>query len=123
MKLNKKRVYHRPGSNYEHIETKGERIFRKMIEIHKIKYIPEARILNYWVDFYFPSSKLIVEIDGETHIALNQLKKDVTKDINLISSGYEVIRIPNIDLYYRDKVKSWVIKVKEIHNRRRGYII
>jgi very-short-patch-repair endonuclease len=49
------------------------------------------------VDFYCPSAKVIVEVDGEIH--LQQKETDRVRDYHLGSLGYEVLRFRNQDVF------------------------
>jgi len=50
---------------------------------------------NYIVDFYCPSEKLIVELDGDPHGEYFQIEKDTVRDKYLESLGYKIIRFEN----------------------------
>lgn len=47
----------------------------------------------YIVDFYCPSKKLIIEIDGPIH--QKQIQYDLDREEALITAGYEIIRFKN----------------------------
>ena len=57
----------------------------------KIK--PQVLIAGYIVDFYCPSRKLIIEIDGESHT--NKKEYDKKRDNNLSKFGFKTIRFSN----------------------------
>lgn len=48
----------------------------------------------YYIDFYFPESKLCVEIDGMQHMHAERIELDRTRDHYLKQSGYIIYRIP-----------------------------
>lgn len=61
----------------------------------------QAIILGWIVDFYFPSRKLVVEIDGEC-----PHPRSATKDASLRAKGFTVLHFTNDDVIRR---KAWVI--------------
>jgi len=46
------------------------------------------------VDFYCPSARLVVEVDGNTHATDEAMRKDRARDHWLASQGIEVMRVP-----------------------------
>lgn len=50
---------------------------------------------NYIVDFYCPSDKLIVELDGDSHGDYSQISDDILRDEHLQRLGYTVLRFEN----------------------------
>ena len=49
------------------------------------------------IDFYCAKSKVIVEVDGDTHVA----SQDEKRDRWLANSGFTVLRFQNDDVYHR----------------------
>jgi len=52
-------------------------------------------IENYIVDFYCPSEKLIIELDGAYHLNFVQQNKDQERDDRLKTLGFKVLRFEN----------------------------
>ena len=52
----------------------------------------------YVLDFYCPSAKLAVEIDGVAHEMGDNPARDVRRDAWLAEQGYRVLRIPAADV-------------------------
>jgi len=52
----------------------------------------------YIADFFCPSAKLVVELDGEQHAEESHLRRDDERTRWLRSRGYRVLRIWNADL-------------------------
>lgn len=52
----------------------------------------------YIVDFYLPSQKLVIEIDGDSHFENNAPKYDLERTKFLESKGLKVIRFTNNDV-------------------------
>lgn len=47
------------------------------------------------MDFYCPSEKLIIELDGQVHFNPAAQEKDSKRDIKLEAMGFKVIRFEN----------------------------
>jgi len=59
------------------------------------RFYRQKNIGNYIVDFYCPSAKLIVEIDGGQHLSKEGSRHDVVRDGYLASLGFTVLRFTN----------------------------
>ncbi|ATI82396.1 endonuclease domain-containing protein [Sphingobium yanoikuyae] len=68
------------------------RLSRSQIGGHKFRR--QSVIGPFIVDFLCPQKALIVEVDGDTHVA----GSDVARDQALQQQGYQVIRIANQDV-------------------------
>ncbi len=53
---------------------------------------------NYIVDFYCPSAKLVIELDGSQHYEPKGLAADAERDAFLASRGLRVLRYSNLDV-------------------------
>ena len=58
---------------------------------------------GYIVDFYCPSKKLAIELDGSQHYLEEGEKADTERDGTLIKSGITVLRFTNLDINQRFK--------------------
>jgi very-short-patch-repair endonuclease len=54
---------------------------------------------NYILDFYCPSEKLAIELDGARHFTHQGVEKDKVRDSFLKANGIGVIRIENKDVF------------------------
>jgi very-short-patch-repair endonuclease len=59
------------------------------------KFRRQHSIGNYIVDFYCPSEKLIIELDGEVHNDAMQAQYDAERTDHLLTLGLRVIRYEN----------------------------
>lgn len=78
--------------------TSAEIAFWNMIKNRKIdgrKFRRQHSIGNYIVDFYCPSEKLIIELDGAFHGEYNNINEDVKRDEYLADLGFKVLRFEN----------------------------
>src|SRR6185436_20821987 len=54
---------------------------------------------RFIADFYCPQSKLIIEIDGDTHTEPDQAEYDAARTAWLEAQGYRVIRFDNHEVH------------------------
>ncbi len=64
-----------------------------------LKFVRQAPIGPYYVDFLCRSEWLIVEIDGGTHSTKDELARDAKRERFLTAQGYRVFRLTNHDVY------------------------
>ena len=55
-------------------------------------------ICSYIVDFYIPSEKIVIEIDGSQHYEHEAKEKDKKRDAKLDSLGIKVLRYTNLQI-------------------------
>ena len=61
----------------------------------------QKNIENYILDFYIPSAKLAIEIDGRQHKLAENREDDRIRDEFLNSLGITVVRYTNDDIHIR----------------------
>jgi very-short-patch-repair endonuclease len=59
------------------------------------KFRRQHSIHNYIVDFYCPSERIIIELDGAFHLDFINQQKDHERDQQLERLGYKVLRFEN----------------------------
>jgi very-short-patch-repair endonuclease len=64
------------------------------------KFRRQESIGHYIVDFYCPSEKLVVELDGEGHFDDDQIKYDLARTKYLEVLGLRVIRFKNGEVLF-----------------------
>ena len=55
-------------------------------------------IENYIVDFFIPSAKIAIELDGSQHYEPEAKESDRLRDMRLSSYGIKVLRYTNMDV-------------------------
>ena len=78
--------------------TKAERMLWKALQKSQLegrKFRRQQSIENYIVDFYCPSEKLIIELDGEIHNNPVNQNYDDERTIKLKDLGFKVLRFEN----------------------------
>jgi len=63
-----------------------------------LKFRRQHVLHGFIVDFYCPSLKLVVELDGKPHADTQQVEYDAARTAWLSEAGYRIIRIRNSDL-------------------------
>ena len=83
--------------------TKYEELLWKRLvnkKLDGLKFRRQHSLNHYIVDFYCATYKLIVEVDGPTHLARRDYDENRTQILN--SLGYQVIRLRNEEV-----LKDW----------------
>ncbi len=78
--------------------TKAERMLWKALQKSQLedrKFRRQQSIENFIVDFYCPSEKLIIELDGEVHYNIVNQTYDDERTIKLKELGFKVLRFEN----------------------------
>lgn len=79
--------------------TKAELLFKANLDSYEIEYEFQKEVITrksfIVADFYIPSLKLMVELDGGYHNDKEQKKKDRQKDIEYHNNGFNVLRMMN----------------------------
>ena len=63
-----------------------------------IRFRRQVSIGRYVVDFYCPSAKLVIELDGESHESKESQKYDKIREDFIKELGLKVIRFKNKDV-------------------------
>ena len=86
--------------------TPAERFLWKHLKKKQLdgkRFLRQHSILNYIVDFYCPSEKLIIELDGEVHFNEEAQKYDAkrTKDLEELALLLYGLKIKGSLTYFR----------------------
>jgi len=78
---------------YEH--KIGELLIKHDVEfIHQAPFVFRPKTI-YFVDFFLPKERIVIEVDGSYHKSYSMLSKDGERDANFKSIGIRVIRVVN----------------------------
>src|SRR3970282_300141 len=75
--------------------TEAELVLWSVLKDKKLcgrKFRRQHSIGYYIVDFYCPSEKLVVELDGSQHYTVEGIEKDIERDNNLELMNIKVLR-------------------------------
>jgi very-short-patch-repair endonuclease len=67
--------------------------------LNGLKFVRQAPIGPYFVDFLCRKHRVVVEVDGATHSNELELEHDKRRSAYLLSSGYREYRVDNDDVY------------------------
>ena len=71
----------------------------RALKEHGHRFRRQVIFQNYIVDFVCHDSKLIIEVDGDTHVTEDEVKRDERRDKYLSGRGYRVYRVTNPEVY------------------------
>jgi len=77
-----------------------------------IQFYRQKSIGNYIVDFYGPSAKLVIEVDGAQHLEAQHIESDRSRDTYLAEQGLKVLRFNNVQVFKHIEEVLAVIKNK-----------
>jgi very-short-patch-repair endonuclease len=83
--------------------TETEKILWEFLRKRRmgIKFTRQFSIGPFVVDFYCPTKRLIIEIDGSQHYESEAILYDKKRTEYFESLGLRVLRFTNIDVYHR----------------------
>ncbi|WP_019671864.1 endonuclease domain-containing protein [Psychrobacter lutiphocae] len=87
-----------PARTLRSNQTDAERLLWSKLrkkQIAKAQFYRQRPILNFIVDFYCPSAKLIIECDGHQHYTKQGLEADINRDNCLQDIGLLTLRYKN----------------------------
>lgn len=82
-----------------------------------IKFFRQYSVDRYILDFYSPTYRLAVEIDGPYHLDEEQQKRDAKRTAELESLGIRVIRFTNDEVL--STIQSVLARIREAVEARR----
>ncbi|MBI3783585.1 MAG: endonuclease domain-containing protein [Deltaproteobacteria bacterium] len=76
-----------------------DRLRRKQLK--GVQFYRQRPLGRFIVDFYAPSARLVVEVDGSHHSQLHQSAIDRERSVWLEAEGFQVLRFSNHDVTTR----------------------
>lgn len=64
-------------------------------QVRGVQFYRQKPLLTFIVDFYCPAAKLVIELDGSQHVAVEHQIKDKQRDDALARLGLWVLRFDN----------------------------
>lgn len=68
-------------------------------QIQNVQFYRQKPLLNFIVDFYCPSAKLVIELDGSQHYEQEHQQKDQLRDELLSNLDLKVLRFNNHQIF------------------------
>ena len=69
-------------------------------QVDGYKFVRQAPLCGYFVDFLCRELSLVIEVDGATHSTDEEVARDHQCTARLSGEGYEVLRILNDDIHH-----------------------
>ena len=93
--------------------TDAERLLWSKIRRQQLKshFYRQKPIGNYIADFYCPSAKLIIEIDGGQHYEQNNIKADKIRERYFNRLNLKILRFTNLDIL--KNIDNVIFKIME----------
>jgi very-short-patch-repair endonuclease len=122
-KVHNKNILKERRANLRNNSTKAEIIlwnYLKSSQLEGRKFRRQHSINYYILDFYCPSEKLGIELDGDIHVLNNRTEYDEQRDKEILNLNIRVLRFKNDEIYNNlkevlEKIKS-CFKVKPPEN-------
>jgi very-short-patch-repair endonuclease len=67
-------------------------------QLKGVQFYRQKPLGNYIVDFYCSAAKLVVEVDGGQHYAVEGIERDAIRERYLMGLGLKVLRFSNIEV-------------------------
>ena len=100
----------------------SEKVFWGMVRRDALghRFRRQVPVGPYVLDFYAPSAKLCVEVDGEQHA--ERSNQDAARDRYLADLGIATLRIPSLDLFDSDPrmLTYWMKELERLLAERSG---
>ncbi len=91
----------KPSRQLRHNMTDTERYLWSKLknkQLNGYQFYRQKPIGNYIVDFYCPSAKMVIEVDGSQHYYDDGLEHDKERDAYINRLGLKVLRFTNIEV-------------------------
>lgn len=75
--------------------TRHELLAERVIATLGVPYRFQPMLSPFFPDFLFPEHRVILEIDGKSHLTKEGVEKDRVRDAILSERGYVVVRVTN----------------------------
>jgi very-short-patch-repair endonuclease len=100
-----------------HPQTPAEATLWRALRNRKtgFKFRRQHPIYRFIIDFYCAKAKLLIEVDGESHLEPGQKEYDQARTEYLEELGYKVIRFTNDDVRYNiNAVANKILQTIEV---------
>ena len=102
----------------ETCRTKAEKRLAQALQAKKWAFKQNQTLEGYEVDFWLSDYRLVIEVDGYTHLSSKQQRLDQNKDRLLMDKGILVIRISNQQI--RENLSECLAEIEQTIHRLRG---
>lgn len=87
-----------------------ERALAEFLMKKGVVFVHQAPFVFYWkkiyfADFYIPSKRVVIEVDGSYHDGLGQTEKDKERERDFKEAGIRTVRIPNAVVINKERLE------------------
>ncbi|MFM7441515.1 MAG: endonuclease domain-containing protein [Snowella sp.] len=87
-----------------------QKLWKNYLKNFKYRILKQRPIDHFIVDFYCPSLKLVIEIDGDSHFTDDGIIYDQARTEKLESYGLRIIRFTNQEVLHHFEAVCGVIE-------------
>ena len=74
------------------------RLWFDLLRSHPVRFRRQVPLLGFILDFYAPSARLCVEVDGRSHDGAEAQAYDAERSRVLAGAGIRVLRVRNVEV-------------------------
>ncbi|GGS29855.1 endonuclease domain-containing protein [Deinococcus knuensis] len=74
------------------------RLWFDLLRSHPVRFRRQVPLLGFILDFYAPSARLCVEVDGASHDSPDAVAYDTERSWVLAGAGIQVLRVQNAEV-------------------------
>ncbi len=74
------------------------RLWFDLLRSHPVRFRRQVPLLGFILDFYAPSARLCVEVDGGSHDGVEAQAYDAERSRVLAGAGIRVLRVRNVEV-------------------------
>ena len=80
------------------------KLWYMFLKNNKYRFLRQKILDNYIVDFYCPSKKIVIELDGSQHYTIDGLEYDKIRSDLLNAYNIKVLRYSNLEINQQFKI-------------------
>lgn len=100
--------------------TTAEQKLAKALAKEGICFEQNYRLEGFEVDFWIKQARLVIELDGFTHLSSIKLASDLSKDRKLSAKGYTIIRFENRQIH--NGLDNCIAEIKSVISKSKVYL-
>ncbi|AKH16954.1 endonuclease domain-containing protein [Deinococcus soli (ex Cha et al. 2016)] len=74
------------------------RLWFDLLRSHPVRFRRQVPLLGFILDFYAPSARVCVEVDGASHDSPDAVAYDAERSRGLAGAGIRVLRVRNVEV-------------------------
>ncbi|MCH7673398.1 endonuclease domain-containing protein [candidate division KSB1 bacterium] len=86
--------------------------YLKEKQVSGVKFRRQYSVDAYILDFYSPSLKLAIEVDGPSHLTSRGIEHDENRTTHIEGFGIRILRFTNDDVY--ENIEGVIFRINEV---------